>query len=147
MLAQAFNLPANPTAQEVLTRHLPFQLVGLALVLVTLYVLYLVCRGVAVWFKDTPTRPALPEPTTRTAPQPSGLPVAAALAAVAAARAGGARTQSIPAEVVAVITAAVAASVGRKHRILEVEKAGGDQWLSAWAIEGRFQHFRSHKLR
>lgn len=145
MLAQAFSLPANPTAQEVLTKHLPFQLVGLALVLVTLCVLYLVCQGVAVWFTGSSARPAVPEPASPTGPPSSTLPIAAALAA--AHRAGAARSPGIPAEVVAVITAAVAASISRKHRILEVEKAGADQWLSPWAIEGRFQHFRSHKLR
>lgn len=51
-------------------------------------------------------------------------------------------------EVVALISAAVAVVLGRPHRVLDVRKtAPAVTWVNAWAIEGRFQHYSSHKVR
>lgn len=55
---------------------------------------------------------------------------------------------AIDGEVVALIAAAVAAVLGRPHRVLGVEKVPpAVTWVNAWAIEGRFQHYSSHKVR
>lgn len=51
-------------------------------------------------------------------------------------------------EIMAIIAAAVAVSVGRPHRVLDVRQAAPTvMWVNAWAIEGRFQHYSSHKVR
>ena len=56
--------------------------------------------------------------------------------------------EAIPGETLALIAAAVATVVGRPHRVLGVEKAPvAVAWVNAWAIEGRFQHYSSHKVR
>lgn len=58
------------------------------------------------------------------------------------------RPESIPAETLALIAAAVSVVVGRPHRVLDVQKAVPTvAWVNAWAIEGRFQHYSSHKVR
>ena len=52
------------------------------------------------------------------------------------------------AEIMALIAAAVAVVLGRPHRVLDVQKvAPAVTWVNAWAIEGRFQHYSSHKVR
>ncbi len=51
-------------------------------------------------------------------------------------------------EMMAIIAAAVAVVLGRPHRVLDVQKAVPlVTWVNAWAIEGRFQHYSSHKVR
>jgi len=51
-------------------------------------------------------------------------------------------------ETLALIAAAVSAVLGRPHRVLGVEKTPVTvAWVNAWAIEGRFQHYSSHKVR
>lgn len=55
---------------------------------------------------------------------------------------------AVDAETLALIAAAVSVVVGRPHRMLDVQKAGvAVAWVNAWAIEGRFQHYSSHKVR
>lgn len=80
--------------------------------------------------------------------------LAAAAAQVEAARAAHerfvarVRPAAPDAEIMAVIAAAVAVVVGRPHRVLDVRKAApAVTWINAWAIEGRFQHYSSHKVR
>lgn len=52
------------------------------------------------------------------------------------------------AEIMAIIAAAVAVTLGRPHRVLDVKKAApAVTWVNAWAMEGRFQHYSSHKVR
>jgi hypothetical protein len=69
--------------------------------------------------------------------------LAAHRSAVELRRAGG-----VEGEVLALIAAAVAVVLGRPHRVLEVRKASLPvSWVNAWAIEGRFQHYSSHKVR
>ena len=51
-------------------------------------------------------------------------------------------------EIVALISAAVAMVVNRPHRVVGMKAAETTgSWGSAWAIEGRFQHYSSHKVR
>lgn len=58
------------------------------------------------------------------------------------------RPGAIEGELLAVIAAAVAMALDRPHRILDVQKVGASAtWVNAWAIEGRFQHYSSHKVR
>lgn len=75
----------------------------------------------------------------------------AAAAQVEAARAAHQqqiRASSPDGEIVALIAAAVAAVLNRPHRLIGVEKvAPVVSWVNAWAIEGRFQHYSSHKVR
>ena len=52
-------------------------------------------------------------------------------------------------ELIAIISAAIAVAVGRPFAVLEVKPttAPAATWSNAWAIEGRFQHYSSHKVR
>lgn len=51
-------------------------------------------------------------------------------------------------ETLALIAAALAVVLGRPHRVLGIQKASPSvTWVNAWAIEGRFQHYSSHKVR
>lgn len=45
----------------------------------------------------------------------------------------------------AVIAAAVAATLQQPCRIIEIQPVGG--FSNPWVIEGRFEHFSSHKVR
>ncbi|MGE3309381.1 MAG: hypothetical protein AB7O66_05365 [Limisphaerales bacterium] len=59
-----------------------------------------------------------------------------------------ARTEGIEAETVALIAAAVAVVLGRAHRIVDLRKTPASvAWVNAWAMEGRFLHYASHKVR
>ena len=49
----------------------------------------------------------------------------------------------LPSEIVAVIAAAVAATVGKPHRIVHTRQLEGQNW----SLEGRKQHHESHKVR
>ena len=123
--AALFDLPDHPTAFQVFSSHLPFQLAGLAVVLGTLFVLYLICSAVALCFRPRAVVPV-------TSPVPAALPTDA----------------SSDDAVVAAISAAVAVVLDQPHRVLSIRPAAtSSEWLGAWAIEGRFQHFRSHKVR
>ncbi|MCC7377296.1 MAG: hypothetical protein IT581_21720 [Verrucomicrobiales bacterium] len=58
------------------------------------------------------------------------------------------RPAPVEGEILALIAAAVAAVLGRPHRLLGVQKvAPSVTWVNAWAMEGRFQHYSSHKVR
>jgi hypothetical protein len=51
-------------------------------------------------------------------------------------------------EVLAMIAAAVAVVLRRPHRVVAIEPAVPTvSWVNAWSIEGRFQHYSSHKVR
>ncbi len=78
--------------------------------------------------------------------------LALALARLEAARAahdqemGG--TAAVESELAAIIGAAVAVALGRPHTVLDIKPAPvAVAWTNAWAIEGRFQHYSSHKVR
>lgn len=58
------------------------------------------------------------------------------------------RSAALEGETLALIAAAVAVVLGRPHRVLDVKPAGLPvSWVNAWAIEGRFQLYSSHKVR
>lgn len=59
------------------------------------------------------------------------------------------RPAPVDSEVLALIAAAVAVTLqGAAHRVLDVKRATpAVTWVNAWAIEGRFQHYSSHKVR
>ncbi|MBF8278182.1 MAG: hypothetical protein HW390_3255 [Candidatus Brocadiaceae bacterium] len=57
-----------------------------------------------------------------------------------------------PHELVAVITAAVYSMIEERHRIVSIHpmvdgKAMENLYLQSWSVEGRRQHFASHKTR
>jgi Na+-transporting methylmalonyl-CoA/oxaloacetate decarboxylase gamma subunit len=130
MLAVISSLAERPTLIEILTQHLPFQLIGISVVLVALLVLYATCSAVSIYFRKVgppPTPVAAPTPP----PEAATLPVPESDVVLAA-----------------VIAAAVAVAIDRPHRVLEIHPAEAPvAFLNAWAIEGRFQHFSSHKVR
>jgi hypothetical protein len=56
--------------------------------------------------------------------------------------------ETFDAELVSIIAAAVACVLDRPHRVLDIRKVTGPgAWVNPWAIEGRFQHYSSHKVR
>ncbi len=56
--------------------------------------------------------------------------------------------ETFDAELVSIIAAAVACVLDRPHRVLDIKKvASSGAWVNPWAIEGRFQHYSSHKVR
>ncbi|MCC6234742.1 MAG: hypothetical protein IT580_19020 [Verrucomicrobiales bacterium] len=59
------------------------------------------------------------------------------------------RPAPVESEVLALVAAAVAVALeGATHRVLEVRRSTPVvTWVNAWAIEGRFQHYSSHKVR
>ena len=55
-------------------------------------------------------------------------------------------------EIIAVISAAVYSEIDESHKIVSIRpvvdgKTMSDLYLQAWSIEGRRQHFASHKIR
>ncbi len=119
-------LPEYPNVGESLL----YQATGLAVVLIALCTIWFLLELIGVFFKRADAR-------VKTAPVS---PVATAAPAVASEPPPG----TIPAEVVAVIAAAVHVTLGGRHRIHSVTPA-----LSPvdWAREGRREIFASHKLR
>jgi hypothetical protein len=62
--------------------------------------------------------------------------------------AGGAVQTGLPSELVAVISAAIAAVLERPYRLVSVQPvAAPAPHLNVWALEGRTQIFQSHKVR
>jgi hypothetical protein len=59
------------------------------------------------------------------------------------------RPAPVEGELLALIAAAVAVVVGRPHRVLDVRSSTPPavMWVNAWTMEGRFQHYSSHKVR
>ncbi len=125
---------ASLTAHPSFFENLRFQTVGFAIVLVALGLLALVL-GLTGWlFKKREAQKAAS--AARTAPGKS-------LAL---------RQAEDPHELLAVITAAVYSTVGESHRIVSIRpvtngKIIGELYLQAWSMEGRRQHFASHKIR
>jgi hypothetical protein len=51
-------------------------------------------------------------------------------------------------ELLAVISAAVAMVLDRPYRIVDLHRSAPVvTWINAWAIEGRFAHYSSHRIR
>jgi len=58
------------------------------------------------------------------------------------------RPAAVDGEILALIAAAVSVVLGRTSRVLDVQKAPVSvTWVNAWAMEGRSQHYSSHKVR
>jgi hypothetical protein len=56
--------------------------------------------------------------------------------------------ERMPPEILAVIAAAIAVVIGRPHRVISVEQASAyTPEVNVWALEGRMEHFMSHKVR
>jgi hypothetical protein len=56
--------------------------------------------------------------------------------------------ETIPPEILAVIAAAIAVVIGRPHRVLSVQQGlAYTPEVNVWALEGRMEHFMSHKVR
>lgn len=55
-------------------------------------------------------------------------------------------TTGLPPETLAVIAAAVAVTLQKPHRIVQI-RATPNAWLQAWSLEGRRQIFHSHTVR
>jgi Na+-transporting methylmalonyl-CoA/oxaloacetate decarboxylase gamma subunit len=129
-------VPAAPQgAMEMVQKYLPFQGLGLMVVLITLIVLSAACSLVGMLFRRAGAN-------KKTAPVPTAAPVAAAASQTAT------DEEVTDPRVIAAIAAAITVVLERPYRIVEIQTAGHPVGMtSAWAIEGRFQHFSSHKVR
>lgn len=51
-------------------------------------------------------------------------------------------------EILAVIAAAIAVVIGRPHQVISVQQGSAcTPEVNVWALEGRMEHFMSHKVR
>ena len=112
-----------------LWEDLRYQTVGLVVVLGALAAIWLVLEVVGAGFRrlERARAPVRVDPAAR--------PPAAADEA------------AIPPEVVAVIAAAIHASVDTPHRIVAVQLADQGAGHTAWSVEGRREIYRSHRVR
>ncbi len=133
LIASVTNEPVG--TGKILTHFVPFQVVGMLVVMIALALLSGLCMAMGFWFgrsKSSKTTEAQPLPTpnaTSTTP-----PVV--------------DEDVTDPRIVAVIAAAITAVLDQPHRIIDIHAAGQPAGMTnAWAIEGRFQHFSSHKFR
>ena len=124
------SLPAYPSFLE----NLRFQTVGFIIVLVALGLLTLVLISIGGLFKKWEGQKA------------------ASAAGATPEKSLALRQEEDPHELLAVIAAAVYSAIGDSHRIVSVRpvingKIIGELYLQAWSMEGRRQHFASHKIR
>jgi hypothetical protein len=81
-------------------------------------------------------------------PVHSNVPVPSTTASVAVQPAVARTADTAPAEIAAVIAAAVAMVLGRPHRVVSVQNIGvAEARFNVWAHEGRQRIFDSHKFR
>lgn len=125
---------ATMQAYTSFLENLRFQTVGFIIVLVSLGLLTLVLIAIGWLFKKREAQKAAS--AVRTTPEKS-------LAL---------RQAEDPHELLAVIAAAVYSAIGESHRIVSIRpvingKIIGELYLQAWSMEGRRQHFASHKIR
>lgn len=130
------NAPAGALA--LVQKYLPYQVVGLLVVLLTLAGLSGICAFIGARFDAWARRQAgarAPGAAGKTTPAPAVAPVPLA-------------GETTDPRVVAAIAAAITVALAQPNRIIEISAAGHPvSGTSAWAIEGRFQHFSSHKIR
>ena len=126
---------------EVFTKYLGYQAVGMMVVLIALTVLYGVCAFVGTFFaKQRERQKEIAAAATTTTPLPVAPPTPQPTAP--------AEVEATDPRVVAAIAAAISVVLARPYRIIEIQTAGHSTGMtSPWAIEGRFQHFSSHKVR
>jgi Na+-transporting methylmalonyl-CoA/oxaloacetate decarboxylase gamma subunit len=118
-------------SSEILTIHLPYQLIGMAVVIVALAGLCFLC-ALAGWFFARRDRRAAAPPLP--APAPPSIP---------------SEPPANDPRLLAAIAAAVSVALEEHaHTIVDIAPAAKiNPMTSAWAMEGRFQHFSSHKFR
>ena len=89
---------------------------------------------------------ARPQPAS--VPAPAAAPVIAVAAIPQPAVAKTAPVESFPAEIAAVIAAAIAVVLDTPHRVLSIQPAyASPPHLNVWAFEGRTEIFQSHRIR
>lgn len=110
----AAGLPADPTARQLIE----FAVGGLAVVLLSLSTLAIFCSGVGYLFQLGSSKAA-----------PSRKPVS--------------DDGKMSDEIVAVIAAAVAASISTPHRIVHIRGLTAEEL--GWSLGGRLQHHASHQ--
>ena len=121
--------PASNGTMELLRFYVPYQIGGFLVVIFTLAVLYGICAFTGSLFIRLATRVPQAEPLSKPAPTT-------------------AKEEANDPLLIAVISAAVAVTLEQSHRIVALSAAAQPPPpTSAWAIEGRFQHFSSHKFR
>jgi acetaldehyde dehydrogenase (acetylating) len=110
--------------------------VAIALVVVAIY---------HIWVSRQKHGAPAPPPPAPTVPLvPAAVPAPVVVPVVKAAPA----VERVSAETLAVIAAAIAVVVGRPHRVLTVHYAAAiAPEGNAWALEGRVEHFLSHRVR
>lgn len=129
----AASMPPPSGLEDLFGRFLPYQALGLAVVLFALTILFWICAITGRFFTFR-ARPAQTVESKVAAPQPAP------------------PKQSTAGEdprVIAAIAAAVSVALEKhNHIIVDIAPAAKlTPMTSAWAIEGRFQHFSSHKFR
>lgn len=122
-------LPAHPSFWEMFR----FQSIGIFIVLATLSLIALILSLMGRFFREPGA--------ARTASAAGTTPETSAAA-----------VHEDPHELVAVITAAVYSMIEERHRIVSIHpmvdgKAMENLYLQSWSVEGRRQHFASHKTR
>ena len=56
--------------------------------------------------------------------------------------------ETMPPELLAVIVAAIAVAIGKPHRVFSVQQGSAyTPEVNVWVLEGRMEHFMSHKVR
>ena len=125
---------ASLSPQSSLFETLRFQTVGFILVMVALGLIALILISMGYFFKKTINQ----KRTTTTGAPSLEKPTDAAL--------------EDPHELLAIVAAAVDSVIKNSHRIVSIRpvdtcQASGELYLQAWSIEGRRQHFASHKIR
>jgi hypothetical protein len=132
-----------PGAMALLPQPQPFQL-GLVVEVLGLGLLCGVCAFFGAWFgRATAIRRSEP---------PTAAPVAPTIVPAAPAAPEAASGVTPDAQITAVIAAALAETLEPPYRILGIQPAGqtagpATGMTNPWAMEGRFQHFSSHKIR
>jgi sodium pump decarboxylase gamma subunit len=122
-------LSAHPSFGEMFR----FQIIGIFIVLAALSLIALILGLMGRLFRE----PGV----ARTVSDAGATPDASAAA-----------VHEDPHELVAVITAAVYSMIEERHRIVSIHpmvdgKAMENLYLQSWSVEGRRQHFASHKMR
>ena len=125
---------ASLSPQASLLETLRFQTVGFILVMVALGLIALILISMGYFFKKTGNQKRT---TITDAPSLEKLTDAA---------------REDPHVLLAIIAAAVDSVIKNSHRIVSIRpvdtcQASGELYLQAWSIEGRRQHFESHKIR
>jgi hypothetical protein len=111
--------------------------VAISLVVVTFYHLWFAPKK-----QEAPTVSALPARPTPLVAVPETAGASAQPAKTSAA------TEQMSPEILAVIAAAIAVVLGQPHRVVSVQPAAAPMAeLNVWALEGRMDQFKSHKVR